>query len=50
LQRASHTLAEQLYKQAQPSGASSSSGGGPTGASDGVKEGEVVDAEYAETK
>jgi len=56
LQRASHALAEELYKGS--SGASSSSGSsGATGSSSsdgasgsGVKEGEVVDAEYAETR
>jgi molecular chaperone DnaK len=52
LQRASHGLAEELYK-----GSSGSKHPGGTGAPDGsnqtdsnVKEGEVVDAEYAETK
>ena len=50
LQQASHTVAELLYKSAQ------SSGTGPTGSAHGggsdsnVKEGEVVDAEYAETR
>jgi molecular chaperone DnaK len=56
LQRASHALAEELYKGS--SGASGSSGSsGATGSSSsdgasgsGVKEGEVVDAEYAETR
>ncbi len=45
LQKASHALAEQLYKGAQGSGSPGAHG------SDGssVKEGEVVDAEYAET-
>jgi molecular chaperone DnaK len=45
LQRASHAIAEQLYKatQGQPAGDSSARG------SD-VKDGEVVDAEYAETR
>jgi molecular chaperone DnaK len=42
LQRASHALAEQLYKN-------SSKGSGGSEGSD-VKEGEVVDAEYAETR
>jgi molecular chaperone DnaK len=47
LQRESHALAELLYKggQAGPSGS-----GGASTAGDDVKEGEVVDAEYAETK
>ena len=48
LQRASDAVAEQLYKGAQsasgPQGAQGSSGGA------GVKDGEVVDAEYAETR
>ncbi len=45
LQRAAHAMAEQLYKGSQGSQ-------GPQGSpgSDAVKEGEVVDAEYAETK
>jgi molecular chaperone DnaK len=46
LQRASHAIAEQLYKQAQPPagepGAGSQQGN--------VKDAEVVDAEYAETR
>ncbi len=47
LQRASHALAEQLYK-----GSSGSSGSSGSTGSQGsnVKEGEVVDAEYAETR
>jgi molecular chaperone DnaK len=44
LQRASHTLAELLYKTAQ----ASTPGTGSTGST--VKDGEVVDAEYAETR
>jgi molecular chaperone DnaK len=44
LQRASHALAEQLYK------GSSGSSGSTGSQSSNVKEGEVVDAEYAETK
>jgi molecular chaperone DnaK len=57
LQRASHGLAEQLYRSGQggqggPSGqaqgGSNAGGAGGAGGSD-VKEGEVVDAEYAET-
>jgi molecular chaperone DnaK len=43
LQHASHALAEQLYKHAGPGGPQS-----PDGSN--VKEGEVVDAEYAETR
>jgi molecular chaperone DnaK len=46
LQRAAHALAELLYKAGQPNAQS-----GPGGAGTGnVKEGEVVDAEYAETR
>jgi molecular chaperone DnaK len=53
LQRASHALAQQLYKGS--SGSSGSSGSGGSGGSSGsqgpgVKEGEVVDAEYVETR
>jgi molecular chaperone DnaK len=44
LQRASHALAEQLYKGAQGQESRAGSHGSD------VKEGEVVDAEYAETK
>ena len=46
LQRASHALAEQLYKGTQGSGRPQ---GGDGSHSSNVKEGEVVDAEYAET-
>ncbi|HXI29496.1 MAG TPA: molecular chaperone DnaK [Vicinamibacterales bacterium] len=46
LQRASHAMAEQLYKQNQ---APASEPAGRTGGSN-VKDGEVVDAEYAETR
>jgi molecular chaperone DnaK len=53
VQRASHALAEQLYKGAQ--GASGSSGpdaqaGSRDSGGGGVKDAEVVDAEYAETR
>ncbi len=44
LQQASHGLADLLYKQASAGGQTSAPGGG-----DGVKDAEVVDAEYAET-
>jgi len=44
LQRASHAMAEQLYKGSQSSQSSQSSQGS------NVKDAEVVDAEYAETK
>ena len=45
LQRASHAMAEQLYKQAPQPPASEPAAGGSN-----VKDAEVVDAEYAETK
>jgi molecular chaperone DnaK len=45
LQHASHAIAEQLYKQAPSQPAS-----GPSAAGSNVKDAEVVDAEYAETK
>ena len=51
--RASHAIAEQLYKTSSGSaGPSASSGSGGSSGSQGsnVKEGEVVDAEYAETR
>jgi len=44
LQHASHAVAEQLYKQAP------SSGPAPSAPGSNVKDAEVVDAEYAETK
>jgi molecular chaperone DnaK len=47
LQRASHAIAEQLYKQTQAAPGERSSAG-PSGSN--VKDAEVVDAEYAETK
>jgi molecular chaperone DnaK len=45
LQRASHAMAEHLYKQGQQPPAEAAPGAGPN-----VKDAEVVDAEYAETK
>jgi molecular chaperone DnaK len=48
LQSAAHAMAEQLYKGSQGSQGPQSPQGSP--GSDAVKEGEVVDAEYAETK
>jgi molecular chaperone DnaK len=49
LQHASHAVAEQLYKQAQGApGSDAKPSGSPSGSN--VKEGEVVDAEYAETR
>jgi molecular chaperone DnaK len=50
LQRASHALAELLYKSTQEAGASGAAGAGAAGAESDVKNGEVVDAEYVETK
>jgi molecular chaperone DnaK len=51
LQRVSHGLAEQLYRGAQgpQGGPSGQAHGGRDAAGSDVKEGEVVDAEYAET-
>jgi molecular chaperone DnaK len=59
LQRASHAIAEQLYKQSSQGSTGSEGSTGSTGsqgatgsrgaASHDVKDGEVVDAEYAET-
>ena len=48
LQQASHAMAEQLYKTegAQPQGAQGAQGAGDSN----IKDAEVVDAEYAETK
>ncbi len=47
LQRASHAVAEQLYKAAQ---GAQTSGAGQNAQNANVKDAEVVDAEYAETK
>jgi len=49
LQHASHAVAELLYKHA-PSSSAGSSGGGHDTRESNVKDGEVVDAEYAETR
>src|SRR4051794_2348100 len=49
LQRASHAIAEQLYKQTQQTQQQTQPGGGQSATSN-VKDAEVVDAEYAETK
>jgi molecular chaperone DnaK len=46
LQAAAHALSEQLYKAAQ----AAPGGPSPGGAGESVKDAEVVDAEYAETK
>ena len=48
LQRVSHAIAEQLYKTAQPGPQQSQ--GTHSSQSSHVKDAEVVDAEYAETK
>jgi molecular chaperone DnaK len=52
LQRASHAMAEQLYKSSEGSGSPSGSEGSKDseGSRGPVKDAEVVDAEYAETK
>src|SRR6266850_671974 len=47
LQRASHAIAEQLYKQTSQA---SSAGPSTSGSDSNVKDAEVVDADYAETK
>jgi molecular chaperone DnaK len=49
LQQASHAIAEALYKGSQGSGGSRGSEGSQGSAGSNVKDGEVVDAEYAET-
>jgi molecular chaperone DnaK len=49
LQQASHAIAEALYKGSQGSGGSQGSAGSHGSGGSNVKEGEVVDAEYAET-
>jgi molecular chaperone DnaK len=51
LEKASHVVAEQLYQGSKGSRGSSSSTGseGSSGSQSGVKDAEVVDAEYAET-
>ena len=50
LQRASHAIAEQLYKAAQGTEGSRRSQGSQGSDGSNVKDAEVVDAEYAETK
>jgi molecular chaperone DnaK len=55
LQKASHAMAEVLYRQSQAQPGAGTPGGGETnaggqGAEGGVKEGEVVEGEYTETK
>ncbi len=51
LQRASHTIAETLYRQQQGQPAGGAPTGGAAGSEQGgVKEGEVVEGEYTETK
>jgi molecular chaperone DnaK len=50
LQRASHSIADLLYKTASGSGAGGSTGSGSAGSgASNVKDAEVVDAEYADT-
>jgi len=49
LQQASHAIAEALYKGSQGSQGSEGSHGSQGSAGSNVKDGEVVDAEYAET-
>jgi molecular chaperone DnaK len=48
LQKASHAIAEDLYKAAQ--GGAPASGGAQSSPNSNVKDAEVVDAEYAETR
>ena len=50
LQRASHALAELLYKGSQGAGQAGPTGCRSTAQGSDVKDGEVVDAEYAETR
>ena len=50
LQHATHAIAELLYQTAQPGGPGASTAGGSGSTDANVKEGEVVDAEYAETR
>ena len=50
LQHATHAIAELLYTTAQPGGPGASTAGGSGTTDSNVKEGEVVDAEYAETR
>jgi molecular chaperone DnaK len=49
LQRAAHAVAEALY-QSSPAGQSGPTGSGSADSGSDVKDGEVVDAEYAETR
>jgi molecular chaperone DnaK len=50
LQHASHAIAEQLYKQAQSAPGSTAASPSATESNSNVKDAEVVDAEYAETR
>jgi molecular chaperone DnaK len=50
LQRASHSMAETLYKCAGANADDTRAGAGPQAQNSAVHEGEVVDAEYAETR
>jgi molecular chaperone DnaK len=50
LQKASHAMAEALYRQTQAQAGGGQAAGGQGAASGGVKDGEVVEGEYTETK
>jgi molecular chaperone DnaK len=50
LQRTSHAMAEQLYKNSQSTQSSTRSAGSSDSHNSNVKDAEVVDAEYAETQ
>ena len=50
LQRASHSIAENLYRQSQGQPGAGAQAGGQRADQGGVKEGEVVEGEYTETK
>jgi molecular chaperone DnaK len=50
LQQVSHAMAEHLYKATQGAGASQGARGAQSDPGVNVKDGEVVDAEYAEAK
>jgi molecular chaperone DnaK len=50
LQRASHAIAENLYRQSQAQPGGGAQAGGQSAGPGGVKEGEVVEGEYTETK
>ena len=50
LTRASHKLAEEIYRQSSPAQAGSPTGSGPAAGAQGGGEGEVVDAEYVDVE